>query len=53
MCVNVFMCVYKGRAMLKRPGRVRGQVAGMREFVRFVRRCFRSVCVQAGGEVRI
>lgn len=31
VCERVYVCVYKGRAMLKWPGHIRGQVAVMRE----------------------
>lgn len=57
MCVNkvcacvygrVYVCVYKGRAMLKWPGHVRGQVAGMREVEVCVSMFSLCVCTSRG-----
>lgn len=52
VCERVYVCVHKGSAMIKRPGHVRGQVAGMREAEVCVSMFLLCVCT-SGGEVRI
>lgn len=49
VCERVYVCVYKGKAMIKRPGHVRGQVAGMREAEVCASMFLLCVCKGGGG----